>query len=247
MILAAAATLVGASVQSATGFGFALILSPAILALLDPYEAVTALLVLGFALNLLLLFGEGGQPDAIRWRAVCPLLLAAMPGLAAGLLVLASISKPLLQAAVGAVVVTAAVAQVRSARAAAPTLSREPTLPSACVVGLASGALTTTTTVSGPPIVLWFQSLGFRPAELRASLAACFLGLSVAGTALLAAGGDLAIDPAVVLPLLGLTVLGHALGARAFRALDPRRFRVVVLGLVLAAGLSSVAAGLAGL
>jgi uncharacterized membrane protein YfcA len=45
MLLAAAAALVGASVQSATGFGFALALSPALFAVLDPAEAVTALLV----------------------------------------------------------------------------------------------------------------------------------------------------------------------------------------------------------
>jgi len=37
MALAAAAALVGAAVQSATGFGFALILSPALFAALEPY------------------------------------------------------------------------------------------------------------------------------------------------------------------------------------------------------------------
>ena len=36
MVLAAAAALVGAAVQSATGFGFALVLSPALFAVLDP-------------------------------------------------------------------------------------------------------------------------------------------------------------------------------------------------------------------
>jgi len=245
VILAAAATLLGASVQSATGFGFALILSPAMLAMLEPHEAVTALLVLGFALNLLLLFGDGGEPAAVRWRAVGPMLLAALPGLGAGFLLLAAISKPALQLAVGTAVVAAAIVQARGAPA--PAGVREPTLRSACAVGLASGALTTTTTVSGPPIVLWLQSQGVGPAELRASLAASFLGLSVAGAALLAAGGVLAVEPAVVLPLLGVTVLGHLLGARAFRGLDPARFRSAVLALVLAAGVASFVAGLAGL
>ena len=247
MILAAAATLVGASVQSATGFGFALILSPAMLALLEPYEAVTALLVLGFALNLLLLFGEGGEPAAVRWRAVVPMLIAAMPGLGAGLLLLAVISKPALQVAVGAAVVAAAIVQARGGPAPAAIPSREPTLRSACAVGLASGALTTSTTLSGPPIVLWLQSQGVAPAELRASLAASFLGLSVAGAALLAVGGMLALEPAVVVPLLGVTVLGHLVGARVFRGLDPSGLRSAVLVLVLAAGVASLAAGIGGL
>lgn len=245
MILAATATLVAASVQSATGFGFALILSPAMLALLEPEEAVSALLILGFALNLLLLFGRDGEPAAVRWRAVAPMLLAAVPGLAGGILILAVVSKPALQVAVGTAVVGAAILQARGAPRT-PRDGREPTLRSACAVGLASGALTTSTTVSGPPIVLWLQSQGVEPRELRASLAASFLGLSVAGGALLALGGALAVVPGVVLPLLVVTAAGQLLGARAFRRLDPAGFRPVVLALVLAAGTASLMAGLAG-
>ncbi|MGI8945379.1 MAG: sulfite exporter TauE/SafE family protein, partial [Thermoleophilaceae bacterium] len=81
MVLAALATLVGASVASATGFGFALILSPAMFALLAPGEAVTTLLVLGLTLNLLILFGSGGRPQAVCWRAVGPMLAGSLPGL----------------------------------------------------------------------------------------------------------------------------------------------------------------------
>jgi uncharacterized membrane protein YfcA len=246
LALVAAATLLGAALQSATGFGFALILSPAMLALLEPYEAVTALLLLGLALNLLVLFGDGGEPAAVRWRAVGPMLLAALPGLGAGLVLLAAMSKPALQLCVGAAVVAAAAVQARGARASAPA-AREPTLRAACAVGMASGALTTSTTVSGPPIVLWLQAQGVSPAELRASLAASFLCLSAAGAGLLAADGALAAEPAVVVPLLGVTALGHVLGARLFRGLDSSRFRAAVLTLVLATGFASIVAGIAGL
>ncbi|MGH8573625.1 MAG: TSUP family transporter, partial [Gammaproteobacteria bacterium] len=236
---------VGASVASATGFGFALILSPAMFAVLEPNEAVTTLLVLGLMLNLLMLFGSGGQPGAIRWRAVSPILAAALPGLGAGVVLLASMSKPVLQIAVGVAVIGAAVAQVRSAIGTGHQ-KREPALASACAVGLASGALTTSTTVSGPPIVLWLQALRISPEEFRASLAACFLGLTVAGGAVLAAGGMLSLDAAVVLPLLGLTVLGQLVGERVFRGLDADQLRFAVLVLVIAAGVASLAVGVAG-
>ena len=63
MALAALAALAGAFVQSATGFGFALVLSPALFAVLEPDEAVTTLLALGLALNVLVLF-EHGRPRA---------------------------------------------------------------------------------------------------------------------------------------------------------------------------------------
>ncbi len=247
MLLAAVATLVGAWVASATGFGFALILSPAVFAILEPEEAVTTLLVLGLALNVLMLFGRGGQPSAIRWRWVSPLLLAALPGLGVGVLLLALMSKPVLQITVGAAVIGAALAQTRTAAASpGPGPARDPARASAYVVGLASGALTTSTTLSGPPIALWLQAHRIPPEEFRASLAASFLGLTLAGGAVLAAAGMLSLDAAVVLPLLGLTVLGQLLGVRVFRGLDAARLRMAVLALALAAGVASLVAGLLG-
>jgi uncharacterized protein len=246
MVLAAAAAFAAASVQSATGFGFALILSPALFAVLDPYEAVTALLLLGLVLNLLVLLG-GGRPAPVRWRSIAPMLVAALPGLAAGVALLALLSKPALQVAVGVAVLAAALLQARAGRELRPQRSPEPSLGSACAVGLASGALTTSTSVSGPPIVLWLQAHGANPAELRASLAASFLALNLAGGAILiVAGGADSIAPvAVLLPLLALTGAGHALGARLFRRLDERRFRSIVLALFALAGAASVGAGLA--
>ena len=56
MLLAAVAAFAGAFVQSATGMGFALVLSPALFAVMDPEEAVTAVLLLGAVLCALILF-----------------------------------------------------------------------------------------------------------------------------------------------------------------------------------------------
>ena len=105
MILAAAAVLAGAATQSATGFGFALLASPALFALLEPAEAVGALAVLGALMGVLIL--ADGRPGLIRWRGLGPLLLAAIPGLGLGLLVLDAFSKPALQIGVGIAVVAA--------------------------------------------------------------------------------------------------------------------------------------------
>ena len=88
MPLALLAALAGAVVQAATGFGFALVLSPALFAVLDPAEAVTALLLLGAALSVLVLL-EGHE---VRVRLVAPMLLASLPGLALGALLLSVLS-----------------------------------------------------------------------------------------------------------------------------------------------------------
>jgi uncharacterized protein len=244
MLLAAAAALVGASIQSATGFGFALVLSPALFAVLEPVEAVTSLLLLSVALNLLVLF-ERGRPEHVDWRALAPMLIAALPGLAAGVAALALLSKEALQVTVGVAVILAAGWQLqqRSAR----RFEGRRTLPRAVgwAAGFASGALTTSISISGPPIVLWLEAHRVRPEEFRASLAASFLALNlIGGAVLLAAEGSGALEADVVLPLLGLVVVGYALGSVAFRRLDRERFFTAVLALVVCTGAASLAAGL---
>jgi uncharacterized membrane protein YfcA len=245
MLLAAAAALVGASVQSATGFGFALVLSPALFAVLEPVEAVTSLLALSLVLNLLVLF-EGGRPEHVDWRALAPMLLAALPGLAVGAVALTLLSKETLQVTVGVAVILAAGWQLwqRSARDATWSGRKLPPVVG-LAVGFASGALTTSISISGPPIVLWLEAHGVRPEEFRASLAASFLALNLTGGAvLLVAEGSRTLDAGVVLPLLALVIVGYALGTVAFRRLDRERFFTVVLGLVVCTGVASLVAGL---
>ena len=244
MPLAAAAALVGASIQSATGFGFALVLSPALFAAFDPVEAVTSLLLLSLALNLLVLF-EGGRPEHVDWRALTPMLVAALPGLAVGAVALALLSKEALQVAVGIAVILAAAWQLSRRSARDPSASHRALPPAAgWAAGFASGALTTSISVSGPPIVLWLEAHGVRPEEFRASLAASFLVLNLAGGAVLLVAEGSTLDAEVVLPLLGLVAAGYALGTMAFRRLEGDRFFALALTLVACTGAASLAAGL---
>jgi uncharacterized protein len=233
MLLAAVAALTGAAVQSAAGFGFALVLSPALFAVMEPAEAVTALLLLGVALNLLVL----GEAHHARWRLVAPILAAALPGLVVGALLLSALSKEVLQVGVGLAVVAAAGWQLRHASAA----RRVP----GAVAGLVSGALTTSISVNGPPLVLWLEAQRLRPEELRATLAALFLALNVVGAAILVAtNSDATLDGARLALLLALVVAGYGLGALAFRRLNGEHFSTIVLALVICTGLASIAAGL---
>ena len=246
MLLAALAALAGASIQAATGFGFALVLSPALFAVLDPTEAVATLLALGLVLNVFVLIEDGGHAD---WRRIAPMLLAALPGLVAGLLLLQALSKEVLQISVGLAVIGAAALQI-SARRAANGRAHRTELPGAAglAAGFLSGVLTTSISVSGPPIVLWLEAHGIGPSEFRASLAASFLALNLTGwVMLIAAEGSPSVDAGVVLPLLGVVVVGYALGTLAFRRLDSERFFGIALALVICTGAASLVAGLAGL
>ena len=232
MALAALAAFAGAAVQSASGLGFALVLSPALFAVMDPEEAVTAVLLLGAALCALVLI----ESHRVATHGLGRLLVPAAPGLLVGVVVLAVLSKEALQISVGIAVIAAAAWQLRH-RAAV----RIP----AVAAGFMSGVLTTSISVNGPPLALWLESQAVPPPRFRATLAAAFLILDVAGVALIVAREGLdVVDLGRLGPLLACVLAGYALGAVAFRRLDAERFSAIVLTLVICTGLASVAAGI---
>ncbi|MGR6966642.1 TSUP family transporter [Geodermatophilus sp. URMC 61] len=243
MLLAYLAVLAGATVQAAAGFGMALIAGPALVAVLAPVEAVTTMLVLATTTTLLLLLVRPGSRPAVRWADVRVVVPAAVPGVLAGVLVLAVVSKAALQLAVGVGVLVAVAIQVL--RRPVPGRAR-PSRWATLGVGLLAGVLTTTTNTNGPPLVLWLERRRVPPAEMRDTLAAMFLALNLLGAAVLIASGRAAqaLRPEVVLVLLAAAVVGHVAGRRLFHLLDVRRFRVAGLTLSALAGVSSIVAGL---
>jgi uncharacterized membrane protein YfcA len=243
----ALAVLTGAAVQSATGFGFALVSGPALFAVLPPAQAVTALLVVGVAVNVLVVAG-GRAGGAVRWAEAGRLVLAAAPGLAGGALLLGVVPKPVLQVVVGAGVLLAVGLQVRGARRPDEPEARPAPAAAAIGVGLLAGLLTTTTGTNGPPLVLWLERRRVGPADARRTISAVFLALNVLGAVVLALAGrgTAAGRPVLLGVLLGAAVAGYLVGAAVFRRLDPRRFRIAGLVLCTAAGLAAIATGVAG-
>jgi hypothetical protein len=243
MALVALAALVASVVQASTGIGFALVLGPSLFALLDPESAIVALTVLGIALNLLVLFAEQRRPD-VAWGEVGPLLVAAAPGAVLGVVVLRALPKAWLQIAVGVAVIVAALLRERARREETEPTPGNPRARLA--LGFATGTLTTSAGVNGPPIALWLAHRGLGPSAVRDSLGAAFLGLGIIGAIVLApvlaAAGE-ELDWASLGVALVCVAAGHAVGKRAFARIDAARYEPLLLVLVTAAGAASIVAG----
>lgn len=242
MALAVVAAFVGATVQSATGFGFALVLSPVLFAVLDPGEAVTVLFVLSALLSLLVL-GSERRDSHVLGRPVLAVLAWSLPGLAAGALILSAVSKPPLQVAVGVAVVAALIVQLRVDEPHGPPAGWH-----AAAAGLTTGVLSTTTGVSGPPLLIWLERLGATPDQTRDTLAASFLGLTIPSALALLAVDELdvgGVSALALVALLAAVVLGRAVGRQVFVRFDRERFRRAALAVALLAGVGSIVAGLA--
>jgi uncharacterized protein len=230
-------------VQAATGLGFALVLGPALFALLEPESAIVGVTVLGLALNGLVLFAERRRPR-VAWGEVRPILLASMPGAACGVLLLRALPKAWLQVAVGVAVIGAAWLRARARRDAAVPTPGDPRARLA--LGFATGTLSTSAGVNGPPMALWFAHRGLGPAETRDSLSAAFLGLGLIAAVVLApvlASADEPIEWTALAAGLVCVVAGHAVGRRAFARIDAERYEPLLLVLVTAAGAASIVAG----
>jgi uncharacterized protein len=235
-LLAAAGVAAGAALQSATGFGFSMLAAPLVFAAVGAPEAVGLMIVLGAEVNLLTLLTERRRPRPdVRECAV--LLAWAVPGAIAGVAVLRALDEVTLQIAVSVGVVATLVARRlasgrRTPRWAAP------------LAGTVTGALTTSTTTAGPPLLVYLLGRGHDPERFRDTLTVCFLALCPIGAAALWVTGTDAVPEATLLAtLVPLVAVGHLAGRPVFARLARAGSYEPVLTAVL---LAAVVVGLAG-
>jgi uncharacterized membrane protein YfcA len=236
--LAAVGVAAGAALQSATGFGFALIAAPLLFAAVGPAEAVGALIVVSMFTSTLTLATEGRRPEPVR-REVVLLLGWAVPGALVGVVILRALSAQALQLVLTAGVLLTLILRHRTRHAP----SRPAPVWAGPLAGFASGALTTSTSTSGPPLVTYLLGRGHEPGPVRDTLTVCFLGLNPIGALALLVTGTTDASPELLLVaiLVPATALGQIAGRPVFRRLAGGGNYEPVLTVVL---LISVAVGL---
>ena len=240
-LLLVLAALIGAAVQATVGFGYAFFAAPAAFAVYQPEPAVALLLGMAIVVNGLVLLGERRNPE-VEYAAAVPMLVAAVPGVAAGVVVLGAVDADHLQVAVGALILFGVVAQARrSARQPDVPPSVQGHLPLAVGAGLTAGVLTTSASITGPVVVLALTHEGGRGKALRDTLAFILLGLSILGAiALAVSGADTSgIALADVLVIGAALLIGLRIGAVIFARLPTElHYRLVLVAAAIAAALS---------
>jgi uncharacterized protein len=220
---AIAAVLLGGTVQSGTGIGFALIAAPVLTAVYGPVASVATLAVLGPFVSVLTLAGERRRPVVLT-RTALLLSVAAVPGMAAGVLVLRHAPMDVLRVLVAVAVLGGVVAIARGARGSSSPLT----------AGFLSGAMGTSTGLNGPPLVLHLMHRDAAPREIRDTLAAVFLVTGALTLATLAVAGTL--HPAShLVALIVATVAGQVLGRQVFELLHARHREATLVVLVFSA------------
>ncbi len=212
--------LLATVIQTVTGFGFALVAVPLLALVVEPVPAVVATTVASLMISAAVIRDDW---EYVRWREVVVFTLSGIVGMPLGLWVLTQVPARLLTAVI-AVVLLISTALVASGATLRTSRATE------VGVGVTSGALLTSTGMNGPPLVVSFQAMGMPPRPFRGTLSTVFLAQGLAAVALLVAGGQVAgealIAAAISVPML---LAGWVVGNRVFHRLDPVRFRLIVL------------------
>jgi uncharacterized membrane protein YfcA len=229
LLVALFAALLAGFVTGLTGFGLALISTPILLFVYEPKTVVVLTTIFSIVINSAVVWDSWSEA---RRRLALALLIPALFGVVLGVEVLRIIDPDYVRLGVGVIVIFSALLLVRDIRLPG-TGSRWGTL----VAGSASGALSTSTGLAGPPIVLLLASRDLPKHEFRGTSALYFLPMSVVGLVVLAFRG-LVDGPEISLALLLIpaAVAGKAAGTALLGRVSERAFRALTLGLVILTG-----------
>ncbi|MCB1889344.1 MAG: sulfite exporter TauE/SafE family protein [Rhodocyclaceae bacterium] len=229
---AAALIMLGCTVQTAMGFGLALVAAP----LLVLFEPTWVPAVVTTAALLLSLLNTARLRASVRWRPMLLPMLTRIPGTVLGAWLLTRLDTQALQLMVAAMVL-AGVAVSAIGKAFEPTPLR------LGLAGLASGFTGTTTSIGGPPMALVLQHGAAE--RIRADLSFYFVYSCVLSLASYRVVGRFD-DGLVVAGLLQLpaVVAGFVLG-RHLRHWADGRFRPLLLVLCSLSAIAAIAGVLA--
>jgi uncharacterized membrane protein YfcA len=217
LALAAAATVVGATIQGSIGFGMNLVTVP-VLALVLPEALPVTVVLLGVPISIAMFRHEHHALDrgGLGW-----IITGRVPGTIVGAWVVATVTTAALQGLVGAFVLLFVLASAVSA----PLPVRPDTQ---FAVGAVSGVTGTAAGIGGPPIALLYQRHA-GPA-LRSTLAASFFFGTLLSLTTLALARQVSWDQVVLgIGLAPLVVLGSYGGRRFHDLLDRGWLRPTVL------------------
>lgn len=223
-----------------TGFGFALVSVPPLLLLYEPETVVALTIGASLLTSIVVVLGARRELDI---RLVATMLPGACAGLLLGARALSVVDPTVLKIVAGALVAGYSLVLLRGFQ---PTGLRG--VWPATLAGAASGALATSTGLSGPPIVILFTARELTKDAFRVTISGYFVAINVIGLIVLLSGGT--VGESEVTTSIALTpaaAIGTVIGNRFVRRFTAAGFRKLTLALLLLTGLMGIGTALVAL
>lgn len=216
--------LLAAFVNGALGYGFSSLTVPVALLFQTNRVLNPALVLIELFVNVYVLFINRGSLSAV-WRRVYPIVLGLLPGVALGSVLLASLHPAWTKLATYSFLLPLILIQAAGLRQ--PIKAEK-------LVGLPFGAglgfLYSVTTISGPPLAVFFNNQGLVKQDFRAGLAIIRVAeSSLTALAYWHLGLFTAQSFGLASTLLPCVLVGVPLGAWLIRRLDAEAFRRICM------------------
>lgn len=224
--------------QTATGFGYAIITAPLLALVLGPKETVMITILTGLIIRLLMM--RTTKHDG-SFKAISPMIAASIVGAIPGAYFMTIISNDDLKLFMGVVLFITASALWKNYQ-----LSINNHKLAKAIVGGLSGFLATTTSINGPPIILYYLNSKAEENKslLRGNLTRYFLLVNIASIIISYFAGTLKIGDLWIQILLSIPALyiGFYLGEKFFHRINAETFKRVSLGMVFMSSLVLIGA-----
>lgn len=222
--------------QTATGFGYAIITAPLLALVLNPKDTVMLTMLTGLIIRLFMLKATLKNGS---FKAIFPLITASIIGALPGAYVMTVISNDGLKVLISLVLLIAAFALWNNRHF--PIKHRK---FSESVVGGLSGFLATTTSINGPPIILYYlnHKAEENKSNFRGNLTRYFLLINIASILISYFAGTLKIVEMWRPTLMSVPalILGFYLGEKFFHRINAVMLRKVSLCLVFVSSLAII-------
>ena len=233
MIAASAIVLLASFVQSVTGFGFCLVATPLLLFVFETKSVVVIGVILNAVLCALILLHSRQHIDIRRVALIC---VGSIFGIPLGAYLLSSINPSMIKLVIAVLVIPFSVFLLLGK---ALWFKRDSL---GCgTAGFVSGALTTSTSLSGPPVVLFLLNQGLVKKQFVATLAAYFLFCSLVSIGAFSFIGmvttGLLMDIITLLPTL---VIGFYAGIKVRPKINAALFKRIATSVILVTALTLI-------
>ena len=236
-VLALCAVFFAAFIRGIAGFGFALILAPILLLILNPTSVVVVNLFLGLLSNILVL---SYSLKKVNLKKILPMVMSSSLGIPLGAWIITLTAPSTLKILIGGVTVSFA---VLLALGFSKAFTREKLACS--VAGFLSGIFYSSTSLGGPPVVLFMHNQNWQREMIHTSLAAYFLFACSWSLVVLSVSG--LVDTKIIASAASLVpalLAGVGLGMVVFRRINTRYFRWLSIAIVICSGILGILSGL---
>lgn len=232
--------IISSFLQTTTGFGYAIITAPLLALVLGPKETVMLTMLTGLIIRLFMMRTTKNEGS---FKAIFPLITASIAGAIPGAYVMMIISNDGLKIFIGVILLIAVIALGKNYK-----LSINNHKFAEVIAGGLSGFLATTTSINGPPIILYYLNSKAEENKelLRGNLTRYFLLINIASIIISYFAGTLNLRDLWLQTLLSIPALyiGFYLGEKAFHRINSGTFRKISLGMVLVSSLALIGTAL---